>query len=212
MSLFLSLAILVVSLVGALGLGEAILRAKNRSMQNYDIEMWRYARELKTPSSNPLLGHDHRANRRAVLQTVEIRLDDHGLRGVSRGPRPPGRRRIMVLGGSIALGWGVPEAETMPALLERMFRDRGQTVEVLNAGVGNYNAERYAERYLTELADLDPTDILALHEELEAWRECWRLGTAGVVELLEWDHFEYRYYSDPCGELKRADDLSDCSS
>jgi len=82
-------------------------------MQNYDIEMWRYARELKTPSSNPLLGHDHRANRRAVLQTVEIRLDDHGLRGVSRGPRPPGRRRIMVLGGSIALGWGVPEAETM---------------------------------------------------------------------------------------------------
>ena len=48
----------------------------------------------------------------------------------------------------------------MPALLERMFRDRGQTVEVLNAGVGNYNAERYAERYLTELADLDPTDIL----------------------------------------------------
>src|SRR6266851_5372597 len=135
-----------VPVVAALGLGEAILRAKNRSMQNYDIEMWRYARELKTPSPNPRLGHDHRANTRAVLQNVEIRLDDHGLRGATAGPRAPDRRRILVLGGSIALGWGVPEAETMPALLGRMFRDREQTVEALNAGVGNNNAQRYVER------------------------------------------------------------------
>jgi len=35
------------ALVDALGVGEAALRFKNADMRNYDIEMWRYALELK---------------------------------------------------------------------------------------------------------------------------------------------------------------------
>ena len=41
-----SLLIVVASTVVALAAGEAILRAKNASMKNYDIEMWRYAKEI----------------------------------------------------------------------------------------------------------------------------------------------------------------------
>jgi acyl-CoA thioesterase-1 len=45
------------------------------------------------------------------------------------------RTRIVVLGDSLAAGLGLPEAESFPAVVERMLRDAGHEVEVLNAGV-----------------------------------------------------------------------------
>lgn len=154
-----SLGILALSLAAA----EGALRLKNASMRNYDIEMWRYARELKTPSDNALLGHEHLPNREAILQSTLIRTNAWGLRGgpVSETPAP-GTRRIMVLGGSLTLGWGVAEDQTVSSLLQKKFDEASIKAEVLNAGIGNYNAQRYIERFLIRLAILHPTDILVL--------------------------------------------------
>ena len=69
----------------ALAAAEAVLRIKNSSMTNYDIEMWRYAKELKVPSQDPKLGHEHIKNTSALLQSVEIRINEWGLRGGPRG-------------------------------------------------------------------------------------------------------------------------------
>lgn len=160
MSVVLSLVGLLTSTVVALLLGEAILRLKNSSMKNYDIEMWRYALDLKARSDIPLLGHEHIPSKSALLQSVEIRINERGLRG---GPIPPalaGKRRILFLGSSVTLGWGVPENETVTERLKAMFKSDGQDVEVLNAGIGNYNALRYVERFKRRLADLSPTDIV----------------------------------------------------
>lgn len=149
----------VVSIAVAAGGIELMLRTKNSSMKNYDIEMWRYAKELKVPSADPNLGHEHVKNASALLQSVNIRLNEWGLRG---GPvtAPPPKRRILFLGGSITLGWGVPEQDTISARLQQQLRDEGEDVEVLNGGVGNYNAERYIERFFTQLKELNPTDIV----------------------------------------------------
>jgi lysophospholipase L1-like esterase len=73
---------------------------------------------------------------------------------------PPPKRRILFLGGSITLGWGVPEQDTISARLQLRLRDEGEDVEVLNGGEGNYNAERYIERFFTQLEGLNPTDIV----------------------------------------------------
>jgi lysophospholipase L1-like esterase len=155
-----SVILAVVSTVVALGAGEAVLRIKNSAMNNYDIEMWRYAKELKTPSADPRLGHDHIKNASAVLQSTLIRTNEWGLRGGTVPPRDPSIRRILFLGGSITLGWGVPEDQTVTADLARMFAEAGHPAEVLNGGVGNYNAERYVERFFTELEGLQPSDIV----------------------------------------------------
>jgi lysophospholipase L1-like esterase len=155
-----SALLLLVSTIFSLAAGEAVLRLKNRSMDNYDIEMWRYARELKQRSDDPLLGHEHVPSRSGVLQSVEIRINEHGLRGASVPPPVPARRRILVLGSSVTLGWGVAEEDTLTEVLRRDFAAEGKSVEVLNAGIGNYNAPRYVRRFLTQLADLQPTDIL----------------------------------------------------
>lgn len=154
----LSAALFLLSTVIALGLAEAILRAKNSSMKNYDIEMWRYARELKIPNPDPKLGHDHVKQSEAVLQSVNMRLNEWGLRGGPVAGHPS--RRILFLGGSITLGWGVREEDTITARVQRILREQEPGAEVLNAGVGNYNAERYVGRFFKQLRELNPTDIV----------------------------------------------------
>lgn len=159
-SVIFSAVLFCMSTVIALGAMEGILRIKNYSMTNYDIEMWRYAKELKIPSEDPRLGHEHIRNASALLQSVTIRTNEWGLRGPPVPPRDPAVRRILVLGGSITLGWGVREEDTLTERLSRMFAERGEKVEVLNAGVGNYNAERYVERFFRDLTGLQPSDIV----------------------------------------------------
>jgi lysophospholipase L1-like esterase len=206
----------VIALTFSLAAAEGVLRLKNASMKNYDIEMWRYARELKFASPIAVLGHEHLPNAQAHLQSVDIRTNKRGLRGgpVSDAPAP-GTRRILMLGSSIALGWGVAEDQVLSSLLQKKFDAAGQKVEVLNAGIGNYNAERYVERFLLRLADLQPTELLILSfvrdgEPLEqgggnivlrnsqlavtAWIAANRLlGSAGEGNLVE--HYRRIYAS-----------------
>jgi lysophospholipase L1-like esterase len=160
--LFGSLTVILTLIISAAA-AEGILRLKNASMRNYDIEMWRYSRELKFASELAVLGHEHIPDAKATLQSVEIRINAWGLRGgpVNESPAPD-RRRVLVLGSSIALGWGVPEEKVVSSLLQAKFEAAGQKVEVLNAGIGNYNAERYIERFLHRLTSLQPTDLLVL--------------------------------------------------
>src|ERR1700722_17839084 len=104
-----SVMLLAISLVLCLLAAEAFLRLKNNAMTNYDIEMWRYANELKQKSDDPSIDFDHLHSRSALLQSTEIRLNSEGLRGPEIPPLQPGQRRIVFLGGSITLGWGVAE-------------------------------------------------------------------------------------------------------
>jgi lysophospholipase L1-like esterase len=169
----------------ALGFAEGVLRIKNSSMKNYDIEMWRYAKELKFQSPDPILGHEHVKNASAVLQSVTIRTNEWGLRGPPVSPEPVGRR-ILFLGSSITLGWGVPEDQTVTSDLQRMFSADGAQVEVLNAGIGNYNSERYVELFLTRLTGLHPTDIVVMYfvrdaEKLEAGGGNWLLRNSELA-------------------------------
>jgi hypothetical protein len=43
-----------------------------------------------------------------------------------------------------------------------------------------------------------------LVDELRAWREFIRMENIRTLECLRWEHFEYRYHSDPTGERERA--------
>jgi hypothetical protein len=67
-----------VTLVLCLLVAEAFLRLKNSTMTNYDIEMWRYANELKQKSDDPQIDFDHRHAQSALLQSTKIRLNSWG--------------------------------------------------------------------------------------------------------------------------------------
>jgi len=210
----LSVLLVVVSVVICVGAAELILRLKNNAMATYDIEMWRYAKELKQPSPDANLSFEHVKSKSAVLQNVQIRLNELGLRGGSLQSAVRGERVILFLGGSITLGWGVSEENTVSSQLEKMLRQSGEQVRVLNGGVGNYNAARYVSRFLKQLTMLDLTDIVVQyflrdaedlqpdqgnfilrHSELAvtSWMAYHRLfDEAGEKSLVEHYHRVYR--------------------
>jgi lysophospholipase L1-like esterase len=102
--------------------------------------------------------------------------------------------RILFLGSSITLGWGVAEEETLTERLVDMFDAEGKPTEVLNAGVGNYNSVRYVERFLTRLTHLEPNVIVVQYfvndaESIEFSRGNWFLRNSqfGVTLWTAWN-------------------------
>jgi len=72
--------------------------------------------------------------------TARVTTNTHGLRGPERDyPKPPGVKRVLVLGDSFVEAAQVSEAEGLVTRLEDRLNARGQQrYEVLNAGVGGW--------------------------------------------------------------------------
>jgi lysophospholipase L1-like esterase len=144
-----ALALAISAAIG-LVLSELIVRVVYRHSMDFDMEMWRYATSVKVASSDPRVGHEHGANRQAHLMGVDVSTESHGLRDRERTlDKPADTFRILALGDSITMGWGVPQDETYPAQLERKLNaatperaGRARRFEVLNLGIGNYNTDQ----------------------------------------------------------------------
>lgn len=145
---------IIVLLVGLL-LIEVTLRIINSDMNNYDIEMWKYAKELK--KRDTVVGHVHKKNKTAMLEKVEIKLNSLGMR--SDEPDPD-KKKILFIGSSISLGWGVKEDSTYAAILDHKLQKEGYNFQVLNASVGNYNTYRYVEDFLRNQKEVNPEIIV----------------------------------------------------
>jgi lysophospholipase L1-like esterase len=129
----------------------------------FDLEMWKYASEVKEVAANPLIGHEHRPNGRAHLMGVDVAINSKGLRDREIPyARTPGTLRILMLGDSFTEGWGVALDDTFAKRLERLFAAKGVKAEVINAGVGNYNTVMEVNSFLDEGRKYDP-DIVVLN-------------------------------------------------
>ena len=80
-----------------------------------------------------------------------VRTNSRGLRGpLVDYPRTPGRTRILVLGDSIAFGYGVAESEAVGERLASRLSARGVPAEVINSAVPSYNVEQEVAYLVTE--------------------------------------------------------------
>jgi hypothetical protein len=76
------------------------------------------------------------------------RINQDGFRGPKHArPKPVGANRVVVLGDSIAFGYGVDEASAFPRVLERQLAALAPqaNIEIVNLAVGGYNAWNEAE-------------------------------------------------------------------
>lgn len=129
----------------------------------FDLEMWKYAKQVKRKSDDPLIGHEHQPNSAGHLMGVDVEINSKGLRDYEYAyERTPGVERILMLGDSLTFGWGVPFEETWSKRLERAFEASGENVEVINTGVGNYNTVMEAQYFFTEGYKYD-ADIIVLN-------------------------------------------------
>jgi len=121
---------------------------------DFSMEMWKYAVELKRPVADPRLSFVHAPNRSAFLMGVQVSTNSHGLRDREYSvDKPRDTYRIVMLGDSTTLGWGDPQDQTIPKILERELNRSGipgyRNCEVLNAGVGNYDTVQEVAHYGT---------------------------------------------------------------
>jgi lysophospholipase L1-like esterase len=146
------LALLVFALFFVALLLEGMLRIAFYHSKDFSMEMWKYAVQMKQPVANPKLSFAHRPNSHAFLMGVDVQINSQGLRDYEySSTKPAGEYRIMLLGDSTTFGWGVPLNETAAKILERNLNAKHlpgyDHVEVLNAGVGNYDTVQEVTYY-----------------------------------------------------------------
>ncbi len=159
--IFVPLATILLFLLATEGATRLVL---DNGMQ-YDIEMWKYARELKERSSNPLIGHQHVNSRQARLMGADVSINSLGLRNAEIGQtKPSGVTRILMLGDSLTFGWGVSQKDTVARKIEIILNqnENAKKYQVINSGVGNYNTSMSVEYYRSRGHLLD-SDLVILN-------------------------------------------------
>lgn len=160
------LVLLVVALLFVALLLEGMLRLGFYHSKDFSMEMWKYAVQLKRPVPNPKLSFAHQPNGHAFLMGVDVQINSQGLRDYEFSlSKPAGVYRIMLLGDSTTFGWGVPLKDTTAKILERNLNAQHipgyDHVEVLNAGVGNYDTVQEVTYYETRGRAFHP-DLVVL--------------------------------------------------
>jgi lysophospholipase L1-like esterase len=92
-------------------------------------------------------------------------INEHGSRGTSfKLPKPPGVRRIVVLGGSTVFDLNADEGFDWPHLVEKLLKEKGhKQVEVINAGIPGHTSSDSLGRLYTEIWQWEP-DYLMIYE------------------------------------------------
>jgi hypothetical protein len=158
---FNTLLILAASLLCFLAL-EGLTRLVLDDGMLYELEMWKYAREIKVRDPRPDIGHRHRRQAEADLMGVKVQTDPRGLRGPAVADKADqGVARIAFVGDSITLGWGVAERETFARQVIDGLAKAGRKVDGYNLGVGNYNTVQELALFRDVGAGLKP-DIIVL--------------------------------------------------
>lgn len=94
-----------------------------------------------------------------VFSGVPLRLNSLGFRGAEPEARKSGFR-IVILGASPALGWGVREEDTYAGLLRERLKAGGKPVEIINASVIGYSSFQGLKLLRKTVLPLNPDLVL----------------------------------------------------
>ena len=153
------------SLLVAFFVAEVAFRIYSSFTLNYDVEMYKYAKKLKRKSDIPGLSHEHIPNKSAKLMGVKVSINSMGFRDDELPEeKDVDELRIMVVGSSATMGWGVENDSVFTTLLEDELKTSflEKQVTVVNAGVGNYNTVLEAILFRQTYERVQP-DMVILH-------------------------------------------------
>ncbi len=153
------LAAMCVSLIIFLVLLEVTLQIYTRLFIYYDVEMSRYATEVKMKSDDPKIGHEHIPNSEAHLMGVDVSINSDGFRDDEYTRERNDKYRILVLGDSLTFGWGVEKDDTYEVLLETAL-SRKRPTEMINTGHGNYNTSQQVNLFKKKGLAYNPDKVV----------------------------------------------------
>ena len=172
------LTVRILAALGAFVLAVLLIELWARTADPFGISYWSDFSKYQGRAIEPALEHGENgrifAQRPALeleLATFDLFTDDHGLRAAGpdtrvlprSGPREPGEPlRLMFLGDSVTLGWGVDDEDTWVRFVERTARAAdGAELECLNGGHMVYDTVQEAA-LLQELGPLLRPDVVVV--------------------------------------------------
>ncbi|MCV3211527.1 SGNH/GDSL hydrolase family protein [Mesorhizobium sp. YC-39] len=152
-----------ISLIVAASLLELYVRLMETDGTNFDIEMWRYAKDLKRISDIPDVGHEHIPGKSGVYMGVPVTINSAGWRDREHSVvKENGTVRIMMLGDSLTFGWGAKPEDVTSYRLERLLNTGKSKIEIINTGIGNANTSMEANYFIKKAHVYNP-DIVILN-------------------------------------------------
>ena len=117
---------------------------------------------------HPRRGYQPRAGFDGITKFgVRVHINSAGLRSPEIAvPKPTGVKRVLVLGDSVAFGWGVPVEQIFSRRLENALQQElACPVEVVNAGVTGYATVDEADYFTHEGLAVEPDVVLVYYIE-----------------------------------------------
>ena len=152
----------LLSLLVFVAFGELLLRLYLTRNTFYDVEMSRYALDLKVDAGNPLIGHVHRPGAEAELMDATVRINSDGFRDDEYPVAKGDRWRIIFLGDSLTFGWGVEKEESFEHRIEQAL-DAQRPTEIINFAAGNYNTVQQVNLFLEKGLKYDPDQVVLFY-------------------------------------------------
>lgn len=152
--------LVTVAIVSVVTLGgmEILVRIFDPLGIGYFLETTKYFQNM-TP--NDAFGYIHTPHYRAELQGAEVKINSHGLRGPGfEAAKPPGKKRLLILGDSVVFGWGVAQQDIFPVRLQNMLDEADADIEVIAAGVGSWNTRSEYEFLMARGIHYGPDVVL----------------------------------------------------
>lgn len=145
-------------------IGEITVRISYKYLKNYNMEMWRYASEMKQPLPYQRLPFHHYPDKEGFYYGVNLKINSLGLRDYEYSiKKPENVKRIIFLGDSFTFGWGVSLEKLFSKKVEEMLNRKGRKVEVINMGIGNYNSIMEVELFKRKGLMLDPDMVILMY-------------------------------------------------
>jgi len=161
--IIINLLLISVSILICFVAGETIIRSFYGSLSNYNLEMWRYSADLKVPYDDPQLPFHHYPQKSGHYYGVDFKINSQGFRDREFSVKKDENvKRIMFLGDSFTLGWGVPFDSIYSKKLERGINKTEPKFEVINLGIGNYNTSMEIELFKQKGIQFDPDYIILM--------------------------------------------------
>jgi lysophospholipase L1-like esterase len=157
----------VISPLLLIGLLEGLAYVWERTQANslYAWELVASRRMIWEVHSTPGAGYTlMKPNSHYEWQSIPVDINSHGLRGPETTyEKPPAIYRILNLGDSVVMGWGVREENTYGQQLEALLNEQGAGdlhYEIINAGVPGWNLENALAYLQAEGLNYEPDLVL----------------------------------------------------
>lgn len=113
---------------------------------------------------------------------VHVKINNFGFRGKDiKFEKTPGVTRIFMVGDSFTFGVGAEENQTIPYLTEEFLKNKGNSVEVINAGVGHRSPISYYLKLRDSYLRFKP-DAVVLLLDFSDLRDDWHAERQAVYD------------------------------